>query len=53
MPDRSFILEWGSSAAGHQSETSFANVASVSRPKVFFLRAFGSMHGGLETAATP
>ena len=28
------------------------NVASVSRPKVLFLRAFGSMHGGLETAAT-
>ena len=30
-----------------------ANVASVSRPKVLFLRAFGSMHGGPEAIATP
>ena len=30
-----------------------ADVGSVSRPKYFFSRAFGSKHGGLEATATP
>ena len=50
----SFFHQWCQHRWGpHQAEISSGGSSFGLQAEVFFLRASGSMHGGLETAATP